>query len=334
MIDASATVVQLYINNSSAVPQLERENEHFRRTQRAQESDEATRTRIPTITPSITPNFTETVDAAFIAGMTATATFWTETPTPTITPNLTETLDAEFIAGLTSTATLWTETPTPSDTPNTTKTLEAAFAAGLTSTAALWTETPTPSSTPNLTKTMGAAFNAGLTATATFWTETPTPSNTPNLTETVEAAFFGGLTATAAQWTETPIPGDAPDLTATFDSALALALEATFAPPQTATAVAQLTAGLGEGCYVITLPAEALAVYAGPSTGRELVAEALPLLAQVTMHWQRSDGTIWLKVQWDDGSGWITVADENAVVALYRGSPDCVPDEDIEYFGQ
>lgn len=162
-------------------------------------------------------------EIAFMMG-TGTATAWTQTPTPTATftpshtPNLTETIEIAFVGGLTATAAGWTATPTPtltytpSNTPDATETIEAAFAAGLTATAAGWTATPTPtatytpSETPDAFATFETVFNAGLTSTAAAWTATPTPTvtATPSHTPDIGATLAAVLTATATH--ASPVP--------------------------------------------------------------------------------------------------------------------------------
>ncbi len=142
---------------------------------------------------------------------TGTAEAWTETPTPTLTftpsdtPNATETLAAAFAAGLTATAAQWTETPTPSATPNLTATFEAAFAAGLTATAEAWTATPTATPTPNVPATAQMLAASALTATAGAWTETPTPSATPNIDATIAAYMMAGCYVISPEMADWPV---------------------------------------------------------------------------------------------------------------------------------
>ena len=116
-LDETATAAARGVEHATAVVQLGAQNEALSGTLQAAIDAEETRAHIPTLTPSITPDATETLAAAFDAGLTATAARWTDTPTPSHTPDVTETLAAAFDAGLTATAARWTDTPTPSITP-------------------------------------------------------------------------------------------------------------------------------------------------------------------------------------------------------------------------
>ncbi|MBN1200647.1 MAG: hypothetical protein JXJ20_02205 [Anaerolineae bacterium] len=181
MIDATATARQNSLDNATTVPLnatritgLLTDNQRLRATRQAQIDAEATRARIPTATPSITPNLTETIEVAFVGAQTATAALWTTTPTPTYTVTPSDTF-------------------TPSSTPNLTETIEVAFVGAQTATAAGWTATPTPtytvtpSDTPDLPATVNAAIDSALSATISA--QTPTV----DWIATADAGFIAGL---------------------------------------------------------------------------------------------------------------------------------------------
>jgi hypothetical protein len=307
-----------------------------------------TPTPTDTLTPSNTPNLTETLDVAFVVGLTSTAAQWTETPTPSdtltpsFTPNLTETVDAAFVAAVVATEAAWTDTPMPSETPrptvtlkpsptpNLTETVGAAFVAALAATEAAWTaaptltKTPVPSRTPNLTGTLDAALAASLTAIAAQWTPMPLPSDTPNLTGTLDAALTASLTAIAAQWTATPAPTETPVPTPTPVP--------TATPDVAAMAEALVIEHLSAGCFVINLPDATLPVYGWPFLEDTIFMESVPRLSPVIerhdLPAESLDGTreIWLKIrvttEGGEATGWVRAPEDVAEPDLYAG-PDC-----------
>ncbi len=215
-------------------------------------------------------------------------------------------------AAASATAEAWTETPTPtpswtpSNTPNATETLAAAFAAGLTATAERWTQTPTSTPTPNLTTTFEAAFAAGLTATAELWTQTPTATRTPNVPATAQMLAAAALTATAGAWTQTPTPSATPNVDAT------------------------ITAYMSAGCYVVAEEMADWPVYAIPMEVASVLAEGVPILAQVlerrALLEPNQETVDWLLVGvWQDGHleyGWVRVPPQVETASLYDG-PQC-----------
>ncbi len=115
-----------------------------------------------------------------IAGQTATATLWTDTPTSDITASIdafqtqrANDATATHIAGQTATAESWTDTPTPTHTSTATYTPSHTPTATSTATYTS-TDTPTATRTPSHTPTA--------TPTATY-TPTDTPSRTPTATD-------------------------------------------------------------------------------------------------------------------------------------------------------
>ncbi|MBN1679547.1 MAG: SH3 domain-containing protein [Anaerolineae bacterium] len=329
LLDVTSTAEQQHINNATEVVNLGDQASALQATLDAQAAAEQTRAAIPTWTPSITPNASQTFEVGLLAALTGTASNWTETPTPTatrtpsITPDASQTFEVGLIAALTATASNWTATPSPTETLTPTHTL-------------------TPSITPNASQTFEVGLVAALTATASNWTETPTatetpiPTDTPDATETFEVAVAQMLTATAAAWTETPTATHTLPPSVTPISTNTPVPSAT--PDIQGTANALVTGLLPAGCFVIDPPDEALPVYAGPSTYYTLLSASVPRMAEVIARWERhdpdSDDTFetWFAVQYRDDvslvSGWFLLPEDSDESALYDGS-GCQPERHV-----
>lgn len=309
-------------------------------TNTAQAIKDATATAMQ-LTPTHTPDLTQTFDAAFEAGSVWTATAnaatvaaWTPTPTYTYTPSPTPTYTP-------------TPTDTPVNTPNIPGTVDVAFvtrivgtATAATATAAAWTPTPVPTQ-PDMTQTIAVAFAAGMegtamaaAATAAAWTATPTPTPTdtptdlPDLPMTITAVVGEVLTATAAAASPTP---ETPLETQVWIDVSATAAVWTATPEPTGTPTpdvgAIVAAYLTTGCYIVRVPEAPLAVHRGPSVSLPVILDALPLLAAVDNVRARPDEeppVLWLHVTvQQDGEtlrGWVRVPEEMPGGALFGGT--------------